>query len=108
MRSTYNKLVRDNIPNIIEKSGKTCKICVLDEESYKEALKQKLIEEANEVASSVTESDLISEIGDVLELIDALKKVYHLSDDEIEMRKGKKAQSNGRFDKRLMLEYVDE
>ena len=41
MRITYNKLVRDKIPNIIEKSGKTCKICVLDEESYKEALKQK-------------------------------------------------------------------
>ena len=95
MRSTYNKLVRDNIPNIIEKSGKTCKVSVLDEESYKEALKQKIIEEANEVASSVTESDLISEIGDVLELIDALKKVYHLSDEEIEMRKGKKADYYG-------------
>ena len=30
----YNKLVRDRIPEIIESSGKTCKVEILSDEDY--------------------------------------------------------------------------
>ena len=42
---TYNKLVRDRIPKIIEDSGKTCEIEVLDDKTYLEMLDKKLMEE---------------------------------------------------------------
>ena len=35
MEHVYNKLVRDRIPEIIEKSGKKFVIDVMDEEAYK-------------------------------------------------------------------------
>lgn len=48
MRKVYNKLVRDNIPDIIENSGKKCVTRILMEEDYIEALEVKLQEEVNE------------------------------------------------------------
>ena len=41
----YDKLVRDRIPEIIEASGKTCSIHILNEKDYLAALEQKLDEE---------------------------------------------------------------
>lgn len=49
---TYNKLVRDKVPKIIEKSGNRCHTIVLADQNYQQALRQKLIEEATEVANT--------------------------------------------------------
>ena len=38
----YDKLVRDKIPEIIEKSGKQCEIEVLSDEKYLEMIDKKL------------------------------------------------------------------
>ena len=40
----YNKLVRDRIPEIIEKTGKTCTVSVLPEPDYLDTLDAKLNE----------------------------------------------------------------
>ena len=37
---TYNKLVRDRIPEIIAKDGNTADIIILSEESFKQAIKE--------------------------------------------------------------------
>ncbi len=50
--TTYNKLVRDKIPEIIEQSGKTCKCEVLSDEQYIQMLNEKLLEEVNEYFES--------------------------------------------------------
>ena len=45
----YNKLIRDNIPEIIESSNKECEVVVSNDEEYILKLKEKMIEEAQEV-----------------------------------------------------------
>lgn len=45
----YNKLIRDNIPEIIESSNKECEVVVLNDEEYILKIKEKMIEEAQEV-----------------------------------------------------------
>ena len=45
---TYNKLVRDLIPQIIEKTGKRYATKILDTDDYKAALRTKLEEEVEE------------------------------------------------------------
>ena len=44
----YDKLVRDKIPEIIEKLGKHCKIEILSDEKYLEMIDKKLDEELAE------------------------------------------------------------
>lgn len=44
----YNKLVRDKIPEIIEKDGKSCKTHILSNDEYIVALEVKLNEEVAE------------------------------------------------------------
>lgn len=102
MEREYNKLVRDNIPEIIESEGNTPIMRVLDMEDYKICLFEKLKEEVFEFQAD----ESIEELSDVLEVIDALKAVLKYSDDLIEEVKAQKAKKNGKFQKRLFLEKV--
>lgn len=45
----YQKLVRDNIPAIIEKNGETCVTRKLTDKEYEDALANKLQEEVAEL-----------------------------------------------------------
>jgi len=108
MKKVYNKLVRDHIPDIIENSGNTCGVKVLDLEEYMDELKKKLVEESNEALNSIDKESLIKELADVLEVIDALKITYGISDLELMSVKEKKAATNGKFAKGIFLEYVIE
>ena len=67
---TYNKLVRDRIPEIIEDSGKTCEVEVLTDKTYLEMLDKKLTEELNEYY----ESHNAEELADLLEVVYATAK----------------------------------
>lgn len=49
----YQKLVRDNIPAIIEKNGETCVTRTLSDKEYEDALMNKLQEEVAELAGSL-------------------------------------------------------
>ena len=48
-RITYNKLIRDKIPEIIKKNGANPKISILDDRQFNPALKEKLVEGAKEL-----------------------------------------------------------
>ena len=78
MRQEHNKLVRDRIPEIISKSGIEYQTITLSEQEYQQALRQKLIEEAQEAATA-NNADLAIEIADLLEVVDALLKSYEIS-----------------------------
>ena len=66
----YNKLVRDKIPGIIEKSGKTCEIEILSSEKYLQMLDKKLDEELAEYHKEQN----IEELADLLEVLYATAK----------------------------------
>ena len=101
---TYNKLIRDRIPEIIEKAGKTPVTRHLEEEEMGEALKEKLFEEVNEFL----ESDQIEEIADILEVLEAIAKHRGVNMALIAGMKEEKREERGGFEKRLLLERVEE
>jgi predicted house-cleaning noncanonical NTP pyrophosphatase (MazG superfamily) len=108
MKKIYNKLVRDKIPALIKEAGKECKTKYLDSTTYQAELKNKLCEEALEVKKADTKEELIKEIADVLEVIDAIKKSYELSESQIQYVKESKNNANGAFQDQIYLEYVIE
>ena len=94
----YNKLVRDNIPELIAGRGKKCIYHIADDREYNLKLREKLVEEAQEFLENPSEE----EFADVLEVLDAIKGYMRLSGHKM----GMKAYLNGRFEKRIILEKV--
>ena len=100
---TYSKLVRDNIPQIIEKNGKTCKTRTLSDEEYIAALNAKLGEEIGEYL----QSGEVVELADVVEVALALAHAKGVTDEQFEAIRKEKAAKNGAFAQKLFLEWVD-
>lgn len=106
METVYNKLVRDNIPEIIKcNNDGEAVIRILSNEEYKKALEDKLYEEYQEVLESSGE-DRVEELADMLEVMISLAKIEKANLEKIiEIAKKKKAKRGG-FDKKLYLEKV--
>ncbi len=100
----YNKLIRDHIPEIIRANGQTAYISTLDDARYMEELRKKLTEEVQEFL----ESGELEELADIAEVLDALAAAGGASFDEVLKIKEKKAVKNGRFEKHLFLEKVED
>lgn len=100
----YNKLVRDKIPEIIEKSGKRCIIETMDKKTYLESLDNKLHEELAEYQQDKS----IEELADLLEVIYAVASARGYSIEELERIRAEKAEKRGGFKDRIWLKEVIE
>lgn len=101
----YDKLVRDRIPEIIKKNGATPVTHVADTEEYWRRLKAKLEEE---VAETLTETDIPGELADVLEVIHAICAAREISFADVERLREEKRQKRGGFTGRIVLEETIE
>lgn len=104
MTITYNKLVRDRIPEIIHSSGKTCSIEILSDEEYLKLVEAKLDEELAEYHKDQN----IEELADLLEVIHAAALARGYTLEELEQVRAEKATKCGGFEKRIMLKEVYE
>lgn len=96
--ASYNKLVRDKIPEILDEKKVPYEKRIASPEEYKEELVKKLREETGEFLESKGD---VGELADVIEVVEALKKLSEYADVE-EVRKKKKEERGG-FDKRIIL-----
>lgn len=100
----YNKLVRDNIPDIIRDKGETPVIRTLDDEEYGACLREKLREEIEEFLQETN----LDELSDVLEVLEAMATLQGWTDGEIQKARRDKAEARGAFRERVFLEKVVE
>ncbi|WP_433988331.1 nucleoside triphosphate pyrophosphohydrolase [Pseudomonas poae] len=80
----FNKLVRDKIPEAIHAKGEEVKYVKLEGEALIKALKRKIIEEAFEVSDAETRHDIVEELADLRETVNALTKNLGITNKEIE------------------------
>ncbi len=99
----YDKLVRDNIPNIIEKAGKNCVVEKVEGEVYLNYLLKKLFEEAEELK----EAKNIEELADVMEVVKSIRKALGVSKEELHELMEKKREKNGGFEEGIVLLEVE-
>ena len=104
MTKHHNKLVRDKIPEIIEKAGKKAYTHILSEEDYMTELDKKLNEECAEYQADKS----IEELADMLEVMYAIAEARGWSVSELEAVRKEKAAKRGAFEKRVFLERVDD
>lgn len=100
---TYNKLVRDLVPDIIEKAGKKPIIRILENNEYIEALQGKFIEELEEYKQAADRNQALEELADLLEIVYSLAAYHGATKEELEAIRGKKAEERGGFEKRIFL-----
>lgn len=98
----YNKLVRDNIPEVIKASGKTCEIEIVNGKEKQELLEKKLLEEVNEYL----EDKNLEELADVMEVLFGLANELGYSEEDLLNKRNEKLQERGGFKEGIILKKV--
>jgi len=98
----YNKLIRDRIPEIIVKAGKTPITHKATKQEYWDKLKQKLQEEVDEFSQSESKEEL----ADILEVIFSICRFKKINKKSLEFFRLKKSKQRGSFIKKIILDEV--
>jgi predicted house-cleaning noncanonical NTP pyrophosphatase (MazG superfamily) len=107
MRKAYNKFVRDHIPDIIRHNGDTCGTEAMTNIEFQQALRQKLVEEAQEVVQAATSQELITELADLYEVIDTLLHYSNMSLDTVKSVQERRRSERGGFSQRIKLLWTE-
>lgn len=99
---TYNKLVRDKIPEIIEDDGKKCDTEIASKDEHYELLKKKLIEETEEFI----EDENLEELADVMEVIFSLAESLGYEEKDLINKREEKREERGGFREGIVLRKV--
>ncbi len=102
-----NKLWRDKAVITTEQDGSKVHYRCLDDIEFNEKLRLKLVEEADEVVTAQSHDELITELADVLDVIDALKSLHGITSEQIANAQAKKYAERGNFDKRMFVEKTE-
>lgn len=106
-----NKLVRDKVPSIIEKSGKQCKYEIMHDEQYMTALVCALHEELAEFATqfdAMNDEQAIKELADLQDIILALVTSIGVTEESFDRIRQAKRTLYGGFDDKILLVEVSE
>ena len=106
MRFKVGKLIRDGLPAMMRAQGLAVFERRLDEDEFRAALREKLLEEAAE-AREATADELAGELADALEIARALAGAHAISWDEVEARRLAKRAERGGFDGRIFNAAVE-
>lgn len=105
-RKVYDKLVRDRIPEIIAAENRACGTAIMTEDEYRQALFNKLVEEAHEAANGEP-GQLVVELADLLEVVDALMLLHGISEEDVRRVQSARRAERGSFHKRIKLLWTE-
>lgn len=103
---SYNKLVRDLIPEIIRQEGKNPLTKVLSNEEYLKEVERKMHEELAEYLEAKNTADKLEELADLLELLHTAAIIHGISPEKLEKLRRKKSEERGGFAERIYLVEV--
>lgn len=96
------KLVRDKIPEIIQKdTGKLPLIIKIKNKDFSNFLTTKLKEETDEFFESGSAEELV----DILEVVYAIAKEKNISPKKLEQLRIQKKDKKGSFEKRIVIDF---
>lgn len=96
---SYNKAIRDKIPEIIKNSGYSYNLKILPDEEFLIEIEKKLAEEVSEYQKDKD----VTELADILEVIYRIVELKGVSKEELEKIRITKNSERGSFDKNLFL-----
>lgn len=107
LRFKIAKLIRDNYPEINRAVGIEIPVRVMEKEEYIHQLKEKLLEEAEEVGGAALIDEIKDELADVFEVMLALANAYGITLEDIMQTADDKRSAKGAFNRKLYLDYIE-
>lgn len=104
IENEYPKLVRDKIPQLIERDGNVALTHVAEFKEYTRYLLAKLIEEATELKEAGSIDHQKEELADVREVLSSIQSALDISEKEILEIQISKAKERGGFTGRVILD----
>jgi predicted house-cleaning noncanonical NTP pyrophosphatase (MazG superfamily) len=102
-----DKLVRARSNVRLNAQGVITSYRIMELEEYIQRLKDKLLEEAEEVVTAKNQEEYLTECADVLEVVHAFAAAVGLSYEQIEQKRLKIKEVRGGFDERIYQEYAE-
>jgi len=99
----YNMIVRDQLPDMLEKDGRKCQIRVVGNEEALHYLAERLRGQADEFLRAPMPIDA----ADMLEILRAMIGKAGWKFDEIEKIRAKKLEERGGFERNTILLHTD-
>ncbi len=101
----YNKLCRDKVPDIIRAKGFECEVREVDHDEYRREIVRKVLEEATGVTNHTGRERLTKELADLIITIDAVKKEFNISEEELNASVEKSIEDKGGYKDMLYLTW---
>ena len=101
----YNKLCRDKVPQIIKDKGFECEVRVSDHDEYKREIIRKVLEEATGVTNHTDHDRLKKELADLMITVDAVKKEFGITEEEMTEAIASSKEEKGGYDERIYLSW---
>jgi predicted house-cleaning noncanonical NTP pyrophosphatase (MazG superfamily) len=105
--STYRKLVRDGVPEQLEKAGNTFEVETLNQDRYIMELRKKLHEEVGEYEEAGNPEEAQQTLADILEVIHVLADVHDTTMEEIENLRMERRDKYGSYHEKQFLIHVN-
>ena len=102
----FEKLVRDKNPDTIFASGGEANFKIISGDEKIRLLKEKLVEEANEVLDAKDDDEVVAEIGDVIDVLQQIVKDLKIKKRLIRKSRRLKLKHRGKFKKGIYMYYV--
>ena len=103
----FNKLVRDYAPEEFISDNIELKYEKVTGDNLISHLKNKLLEETQEVLEASSREELTEEISDVYDVLEAICNVYNISKEEINHKKQMKFSKRGGFSLGIFTHYIE-
>jgi predicted house-cleaning noncanonical NTP pyrophosphatase (MazG superfamily) len=106
-RKTYNKLVRDRIPEIIAADGRQCDTEIMSDDEYRRMHCWRSWSKKHRRSRRRIVMKLVKEIADLYEVIDALLVAFDLDREAVLAMQQKRRDERGGFEKRVKLLWTE-
>ena len=108
-RIYYNKLIRDNIPDIIHSKHENCEVRrITDMQEFQQELFKKIKEEATSLSMTRTKEDFLEEYSDLMVVLETIIQQLDITNDEVMEVRTENLLRKGRYKQQNFLLWSDD
>lgn len=108
-RIYYNKLVRDNIPDMIQAKRIQCGVSqITDEQEFQQELFKKIKEEATSLSMARSKDEFLKEYADLMMVLETIIHQLDISSDELKQARIDNHLKKGGYKKQHFLKWSED